>query len=93
MGFFSSLKDVCKVIGKSVTGGPAVIKLAEDGIKAHQQAKQTKRERRLAALSALAATFKPIVLAGLVIGVLAYLFFAPHEAKKSLIDFIKFFTG
>ena len=46
MGFFSSLKDVCKVIGKSVTGGPAVIKLAEDGIKAHQQAKSNKRERR-----------------------------------------------
>ena len=94
MGFWKGLKTVGKALGKSVPGVASGIDLAEEGVKAHQKAKQSKRERRLAALSAVAATFRnPIVLAVLALGVLAFLFFANPEAKKSLMDFIQFFTG
>ena len=94
MGVWKALKTVGKAVGKSVPGVASGIDLAEEGVKAHQKAKQSKRERRLAALAAVAAAFKnPIVLAVLALGVLAFLFFAPPEAKKSLMDLVEFFTG
>ena len=93
MGFWNTLKTVGKVAGGSVPGVGPALDLAEEGVKAHQKAKRSKRERRLAALSALAANFtNPIVLAALILGLLAFLFFAPPEAKKSLMDLLKFFT-
>ena len=94
MSFWKSLKTLGKTAGGFLPGVAPAIELAEEGIKAHQKGQQSKRERRLSALKAAAAIFKnPIVLAVLVLGVLAFLFFAPAEAKKSLMDFIKFFTG
>ena len=69
-------------------------KATKEGLKARQQAKQERRERRLAALSAVITTFKtPIIIAVVCLGVLVFLFFAPPESKKALMDFIKFFTG
>ena len=89
MSFWKSLKTV----GKAFGAAPA-IDLVKDSVQAHQEAKQNKRERRVAALTALASIFKDtIVLAFLVLGVLAFLFFASAEARESLLDFIKFFTG
>ena len=94
MGFWKSLKTVGKSLGGTVPGVGPAIDLAEEGIQAHQQGKRDKRKRRLAALAAVAGTFKnPIVLAVLVISIMAFLFFAPPEAKKSLIELMKFFTG
>ena len=92
MSFWNALKKANKAVGVPVVG-PA-IDLAEQGINARRLAKKNKRERRLAAMSALAGTFKnPIVLGVLALCFLAFLLFAPPEAKKSLMDFIKFFTG
>ena len=94
MGFWKSLTAVGKSLGGTVPGVGPALDLAEEGIQAHQKRKRDKRARRLAALSAVAATFKnPIVLAVLVLSVLAFLFFAPPEAKKALMELMKFFTG
>ena len=94
MGFWKSLSAVGKSLGSTVPGVSPALDLAEEGIKAHQKSKRDKRERRLAALSAVADTFtNPIALAVLVLGVLAFLFFAPPESKESLMDLLKFFTG
>ena len=94
MGFWKSLSDVGKSLGGTVPGVAPAIDLAEEGVEAHQKRKRDKRERRLAALAAVADTFtNPIVLAVLVLGLLAFLFFAPPEARESLMDLLKFFTG
>ena len=94
MGFWNALKNVGKIVGSSVPGVGPAIDLAEQGIKAHQKGQQNKRQRRLAVLSAIARTFKnPIILAVLVLSFLAFLFFAPPESKKALMEFVKFFTG
>ena len=94
MSFWESLKTVGKSLGGTVPGVAPALDLAEEGIKSHQKRKRDKRERRLAALAAVADTFaNPNVLAVLALGVLAFLFFAPPEAKKSLLEFMKFFTG
>ena len=90
MSFWESLKTV----GRTVPGVAPAIGIAEEGIEAHQKAKQQKRERRVAALSAVAATFKnPPVLAVLILCILVFLYFAPPESKAALMDFLKFFTG
>ena len=94
MSFWKSLTDVGKSLGGTVPGVAPAIGLAKEGIEAHQKRKRDKRARRLAALSAVAATFKnPVVLAVLVLSVLVFLYFAPPEASDSLLDLWKFFTG
>ena len=94
MGFWKSLKDLGKTVGEAAPGVAPVIESLEEGRKARQKSKQEKRARRTKALSAVASTFtNPFVLAALAIGVLVFLFFAPPESKKSLMDFLKFFTG
>ena len=91
MGFW---KTAGKIASGSVPGVGPALDIAEEGIKAHQKAKQSKRERRQEALSAVAATFKnPIILVVLILGILVFLFFAPPESKAALMDLLEFFTG
>ena len=93
MGKMSFFKALGKAAGSFVPGVGLAVDAAESAVEARREAKRKKRERRMEALSAIAATItNPIALAVLILGALAFLFFAPPEAKASLMDLLKFFT-